>query len=82
MYGDKIMPLAIFAVIWLLAARELLRGIGRGEMTEYLRGEGSRTCVREKEPISFTLLFIFYFAVAVGIPALVFSVISDGYLPK
>lgn len=79
MDGNKIMPLAIFAVIWLLAARELLRGVGRGEITEYRRGEGSRTCVREKEPISFAFLFIFYFAVAIGVPALVCSVISDGY---
>ena len=72
--GNQVMAFVLFWIPWLLAVRELIRGIQHGEMVGYGRAQNmaARNVGRvtyKHHRVSFCLLFAFYVAIAVVVPA-------------
>ena len=81
---NRVLPLVLLTIPWLLAVVELRRGVRTGRMREYLRTEytevpnerSPKYCDRRREPRTFWCLFAFYTAVLVLIPVgMVFAIV-------
>lgn len=73
---EMIMPLVIFWIPWFMAVSSLRSHYRNGTMTAYLRrssevdddGPESYSTSTKEHPISYRLLFVFYWFVAVAVP--------------
>ena len=72
--GGMLAGMVIFWLVWLLAVRELVRGVQHGEMVPYGRGGRTNNAIGRtrltyrNQKVSFCLLFVFYLGISGLVP--------------